>query len=157
MNDPTTVKTVLASVATAAATIALHRLTNKNTSDRTIRSKQKNTYLLAGDVGGTNTRLALYDTTGSKEPHLREYLNSKYTTDDKARTFRFEDEIIEPFLQEWYDANGFNGTAVAIFSCFAVAGPVDDNCAAMTLTLTSKENGAPLMLHNHTKIQDCIL
>jgi len=100
-------------------------------------------FLLAGDVGGTNIRLAIYDCAADsecKEPiYHKEYLNSVYIT-DKTKTFHVE--VIEPFLCNWYHHftgkekgdkhDDEAGADISIFSCFAVAGPVKNNCASMT-------------------------
>jgi len=108
-------------------------------------------FLLAGDVGGTNIRLAIYDTTSDSECnkpiYYREYLNSVYITDS---TKTFEDNIIEPFLKNWYEEHSdkkydcndpeASGGNISMFSCFAVAGPVEKNCATMTnLKMTHRE------------------
>jgi len=117
-------------------------------------------FLLAGDVGGTNTRLAIYDTTSdsecTKKIYQKEYLNSAYIKDQDST---FEGDIIEPFLRIWYEEYTGNkyddsndaenqpqnddeaGDGICMISCFAVAGPVTNNCATMTnLKSTRNEN-----------------
>lgn len=84
------------------------------------------TYIfMVGDIGGTNTRLALYKPGESTALFEKEYLNSEYIIDN---TKSFENEIFLPFLS----SSGVNFDDMIIVACFAVAGPVKDNCVIMT-------------------------
>jgi glucokinase len=130
-NDNT--KAILSTLAVGAAgASALSYLykTSKNmtwTSFFANNSESLEYYLLAGDIGGTNSRLSLYCSSCQKTPlYENEYLNSQHIT-DASKTF--EVEIFNHFLSEcpiaWNDHT-------AIVACFAVAGPVNKNCVVMT-------------------------
>jgi glucokinase len=108
----------------AAATAAVALYLVKRSSAKKVDASSS--YLMIGDIGGTNTRLALY-TTGSATPlYEKQYLNSEYITDGNKT---FETEIFIPFLNE---TNVSFTSTKTIVACFAVAGPVKDNCAFMT-------------------------
>jgi glucokinase len=71
--------------------------------------------ILAGDIGGTNTRLALYDAAGLEAAPARHYENA---------TARGLAELVEAYL----GAAGARPEA----ACFAVAGPTDGRQARLT-------------------------
>lgn len=79
--------------------------------------KNRTNYLLAGDIGGTKTSLALYDP--EKGP-LLPLLEITVKND----TVSGLDEIISSFLQE--------NTILPRSACFGVAGPVADNRVRLT-------------------------
>ncbi len=87
-----------------------------------------NSYLLVGDIGGTNTRLALYVPDSSEAVYAKEYLNSKFITSSDSS---FENQIFIPFLNECSDQVHFD-TNATIIACFAVAGPVQNNKCILT-------------------------
>ena len=101
---------------TAAVTACLNKSSYEEEGD---------TYLMVGDIGGTNTRLALYEPGSSSPVHQKEYLNSTFITDG---TKTFETEMFIPFLAD----AGISFDLKTIIACFAVAGPVKDNCVTMT-------------------------
>jgi glucokinase len=77
--------------------------------------------ILAGDIGGTNTRLALYDPEDLREAHLQ-------------RTYRSGDyesllAIIDEFLEE---CGGEAASARLVRAGFGVAGPVDGSIVRLT-------------------------
>ena len=75
--------------------------------------------LLAGDIGGTNTRLALYSSEKGRPVLLKE------RTTPTAETSSLE-EAVEEFLGISLDAGGRRMIRAA---CFSLAGPiVDDEC-----------------------------
>lgn len=86
------------------------------------------TYIFVGDIGGTNTRLAIYSTSSASSLPIyqKEYSNEKYITDPSKS---FEHDIFLPFLSEC-DIEWDHNTAV--IACFAVAGPVRNNKVTMT-------------------------
>ena len=120
--------TIIATAVVTSLTALLYRRTQKSSSSK----NTKKTYILAGDIGGTNTRLAIYSTditsTSSitKPLFSKEYQNEKYIT-DPSKTF--EHEIFLEYLSEVdldWDSD------INLVACFAVAGPVRDNAATMT-------------------------
>jgi len=86
----------------------------------------KTYFLLAGDIGGTNTRLNLYAPSSPKSLFSREYRNSEYITN---RLQKIETLIIEPFLSSCPDVDLKSSV---IITCLAVAGPVKNNAVVMT-------------------------
>eukprot|EP00550_Attheya_septentrionalis_P001903 CAMPEP_0198285122 /NCGR_PEP_ID=MMETSP1449-20131203/4429_1 /TAXON_ID=420275 /ORGANISM="Attheya septentrionalis, Strain CCMP2084" /LENGTH=428 /DNA_ID=CAMNT_0043982391 /DNA_START=5 /DNA_END=1291 /DNA_ORIENTATION=+ len=95
-------------------------------------------YLLAGDVGGTNTRLALYSPQG-EELLVQHYRNAAVLD---ATAPSFEDQILIPFLTACQsDLRLKNHTSrstntdlstCSIVACLACAGPVRHNAVRMT-------------------------
>jgi len=76
-------------------------------------------YLLAGDIGGTNTRLVCAESTGSRQAILSEaeYFSADYSSFD---------HVLEKFLVD-------TGINEAIGSaCFAIAGPVISGVVSVT-------------------------
>jgi len=116
---------------------------------RSNSSKAKNTYLFVGDIGGTNTRLAIYSANslpGTEPLFSNTYKNEEFIKDD---TKTFEHEIFSPFLSgcdiEW-DRN------TELIACFAVAGPVKNNTATMTNLGIGSEvqiSGDKIMKNSH--------
>ncbi|MDW7771470.1 MAG: glucokinase [Desulfobulbaceae bacterium] len=74
-------------------------------------------YLLAGDIGGTKTTLALYDAQEGLRSSLAE-------TTVQNKTVTSLEKIIEPFLRQQ--------KVKPDFACFGVAGPVAGNRVQMT-------------------------
>ena len=111
------------------------------------------TILFVGDIGGTNTRLALYE-PGSKSPIFKgEYLNSQFLV---KKNNTFEKEIFDPFLT----ASNISFEEKNIIACFAVAGPVKDNCGVMTNLGQKKsvfKNDAFSMTLNGDSIEDSVV
>ncbi|NEO87370.1 MAG: glucokinase, partial [Spirulina sp. SIO3F2] len=78
------------------------------------------TILLAGDIGGTNTRLKLFQGTGSQiEPcsEIRTYPSQNYPS-------------LTPVVQTFLHDVASNQTPTR--ACFAIAGPVQDNTSVLT-------------------------
>lgn len=102
-------------------------------------------FILAGDIGGTNSRFALYERIGSRYDtpvFVREYRNEDHycsnldVDDDQTttNTQRFVQTILDPFLKEFWESGvvvqenlGFtvDTDVVTIVCCLGVAGPVD--------------------------------
>lgn len=125
---------ILSSVAVTLAAVAgafalfKQSFTQKTTCDDHDDDDASSYILMVGDIGGTNTRLAMYNPEDSTAALFeKEYLNSEYITDN---TKSFENEIFLPFLAS-SGVNLDDGTK-RIVACFAVAGPVKDNCVIMT-------------------------
>ncbi|MEM8639467.1 MAG: glucokinase [Cyanobacteria bacterium P01_G01_bin.54] len=78
------------------------------------------TILLAGDIGGTNTRLKLYQGTGSQLTPLSEiqtYPSQNYPS-------------LTPVVQEFF--SGLQPAQTPTRACFAIAGPVQNNTSLLT-------------------------
>jgi glucokinase len=89
--------------------------------------------VLAGDIGGTNTRLAIYDVitagaTDAQRPALMPLFERTYPSAAHASL----DVIAEAFLGE---ARGAIGAGAKVASaCFGIAGPIENNmCRATNL------------------------
>lgn len=126
--------------AVAVATLYLCKPSSALSSSSTnTSSANKNSYLLIGDIGGTNTRLALYQPTSAEALYAKEYQNSQYITTTKDT---FEKNIFLPFLNECNDQgkvpllldtkNNASNSNATIVACFAVAGPVKNNRCILT-------------------------
>jgi glucokinase len=72
--------------------------------------------ILAGDIGGTHARVAIFEVAGAK---LRRVDERIYPT----RDFRNLERVVRAFLDSHH--------LVPSVACFGVAGPVIDNCAHM--------------------------
>ena len=70
--------------------------------------------ILAGDIGGTNTRLAIFDVEGERPKAI---LEQTYSSKEHVNL----EEIVGQFLKQ-------GGTDVKA-ACYGVAGPVRDGCA----------------------------
>jgi glucokinase len=98
-------------------------------------------YILAGDIGGTKTRLSLYaENTGPQSPLLEETYSSK--------AFGSLEEIIEEYLE--------NKTVNILWASFGIAGPVKNGRVEATNlpwvitedSLRASMNNAPVSLLN---------
>ena len=76
--------------------------------------------ILAGDIGGTNSRLILVDQQGGE-------LKTVARADFKSQLYEDLSPIIRQFLQQEGDAD-----LVIRAACFAVAGPVQGQIAKIT-------------------------
>ena len=121
----TAVTAALATVATAGLILVAKK--NKKGGSTTQKA-----YLLAGDIGGTNTRFALFDASSKSSRDslvTKEYQNSNFITDSSKS---FEDEIIQPFLNECKEILKLTDFGDGIVACLACAGPVQQNRVVMT-------------------------
>lgn len=75
--------------------------------------------LLAGDVGGTNTRLLLAEYSG-------DVLHVRFEKDYASLEYAGFYDVLEKFMQESHCSSSIDA------ACFAVAGPVKDNEARVT-------------------------
>eukprot|EP00339_Tiarina_fusa_P014194 CAMPEP_0117011258 /NCGR_PEP_ID=MMETSP0472-20121206/9720_1 /TAXON_ID=693140 ORGANISM="Tiarina fusus, Strain LIS" /NCGR_SAMPLE_ID=MMETSP0472 /ASSEMBLY_ACC=CAM_ASM_000603 /LENGTH=407 /DNA_ID=CAMNT_0004714011 /DNA_START=104 /DNA_END=1327 /DNA_ORIENTATION=- len=90
------------------------------------------TYLLTGDIGGTNSRMGLYGIDDDIPLVVKPYRNKDHLT--KKEDGIFEKNIIAPFLQHCWETNT-NLAALEnsqIVACLAVAGPVQNNSVRMS-------------------------
>ena len=95
-------------------------------------------YLLTGDIGGTNSRMALYDAKCNKctpmfEKHYRNavHILPEHYSDPNI----FTNQIIIPFLKHCFDEMKKNGESInqiQIVATLAVAGMVLNNQVQLT-------------------------
>jgi glucokinase len=98
--------------------------------------------VLAGDIGGTKTRLAIFDVAGSQLQSMveRTYPSGNYAT---------LDDIIEDFLNA--------GDSRPDAACFGIAGPVRDNTVDVTnlpWRISAAEIGARFRLRRVALLND---
>jgi len=97
-------------------------------------------YLLAGDIGGTYSRLALYlgpsdesqDVTEAKYKDalcMKEYLNAGYVTNYGSDGFN---HILNEFLKLCFSNDENECSNCAIVACIACAGPIRKNALEFT-------------------------
>jgi glucokinase len=111
---------------TSTETMAMTTTTNTTTSTCS-------TYLLIGDIGGTNSRMRLYDTSNPTPLVEVDYGTQDVFKDGESTEGAFERLIIDPFLKYcWGKLNVIDSNQIEIISVFAVAGPVDGNKATLT-------------------------
>lgn len=90
-------------------------------------------YLLTGDIGGTNSRMSLYDLRSTSPKVYQEYRNEKYIPKVKRQEHdAFPTRIIVPFLEHCWKELGLETVNVEIVACIATAGIVTDNMARLT-------------------------
>ena len=107
----------------------MQKKSSKPTSNDTDNSVSH--FLLAGDIGGTNSRMALYSTTCTDPLFVKYYANEVHLASGE----KFEDAIILPFLTSCFGESFLSGkdpSKVSITACLACAGPVKDNHVNMT-------------------------
>ena len=106
-------------------------------STESLSPRGKPTFLVAGDIGGTNSRFALH-LPGKKEPLLTHiYRNEEALQDSKS----YHHATLKPFferclaeVEQWMGLSEEELTSkVQVVACLAVAGPVKaDNSVFMT-------------------------
>ncbi len=107
------------------------RLRNKSTVSKCCIDEDKQTYIIAGDIGGTNSRFALHR-PGQKDPLLLHI----YPNEEALKTAStYHHATLGPFLKkclaevdEWKEL-GENGvlSQIQVVACLATAGPVTTN------------------------------
>jgi glucokinase len=127
------------------------------------QSKTTTTYLLTGDIGGTNSRMGLYDPSKTKPLHVVYYRNLDSL--DQNVPGIFEQKIIAPFLEECWDKHIPTLAPlehVEIVSCLAIAGPVRHNRVSMSNLHDIVIDGDAIASHRYcngnnylTKIKVC--
>lgn len=89
------------------------------------------TYLLTGDVGGTNSRMGLYSINSSTPLAVKYYRNQDFLQEKSPGVF--EKNIIAPFLQHcWEEYTLAPIEKSEIIACLAIAGPVRGNKVSMS-------------------------
>ncbi|CAB9521773.1 glucokinase [Seminavis robusta] len=122
------------------------------------------TYLLTGDIGGTNSRMGLYSTSSPEPLKVKIYRNQDHLpTDNREGSTVFQDKIVAPFLKLCFeelsispdDANNISSD-FRIVACLACAGPVQNNKVRMSnLGYLSVDGGVignsskPYLVHIH--------
>ena len=94
------------------------------------------TYLLTGDIGGTNSRMRLYDTCNPKHLAQKDYRNHEVFKKGGRTEGTFERFTFDPILEHcWTTLNLKDSHPIEkceIISVFVVAGPVEGNKATLT-------------------------
>lgn len=92
---------------------------------------------MTGDVGGTNSRMSLYDCKSTEPKVVNHYRNAVHLPEDRLLDPNaFPKNIIEPFLELCFNDAAKNGLESIenseIVACIATAGVVSDNRANLT-------------------------
>ena len=92
-------------------------------------------YILAGDIGGTNSRLSLYSVTptsmSAREKDIGEEHEQVYSASYKNVAYKTFTAVLEDFVHNCRDTLEDQHLQIAT-GCLAVAGPVMDNCVSLT-------------------------
>ena len=94
------------------------------------------TWLLTGDIGGTNSRMSLYDARTENEILVITYRNQDYLKQKLDGIF--EQNIIAPFIKKGFEqqqeksGNTLSLKNLNIVACLAIAGPVSNNSVWMS-------------------------
>ena len=94
------------------------------------------TWLLTGDIGGTNSRMSLYDASTENEILVITYRNQDYLKEKLDGIF--EQNIIAPFIKKAFEqqqeksGNTLSLKNLNIVACLAIAGPVSNNSVWMS-------------------------
>lgn len=112
----------------------------------------KTHYLLTGDIGGTNARLALYDISSSIPLCDKIYQNEEVLREGASNGI-FEKKIIVPFLKLcWEIVPGLATVELTeIVACLACAGPVKDNRCVMSNRANVVVDGDTIMKQAYVK------
>jgi len=89
---------------------------------------------MTGDIGGTNSRMALYSTSSSKALKEKVYRNQDHLPAKNAESTAFQDKILAPFLKDSFAELSIDpkSSDFRILACLACAGPVQDNRVRMS-------------------------
>lgn len=103
----------------------------------TSTSTPKHVYLLTGDIGGTNSRMSLYDVRDSTtKPRVEfPYRNAQHLPEESLKDpDAFPLRIVVPFLEYCWktDASLAPLAEAEIVGCIATAGVVSNNRARLT-------------------------
>jgi glucokinase len=113
------------------------------------------TVFLVGDIGGTNSRLGLYDIDANTKLIERHYKNCEVFKDKNAGSF--ERFVLEPFLKECWSSSGIKDIlppieSAEIIACLACAGIVRDNKVVLTNLGGVEVNGNDIEKNNDVNI-----
>jgi hypothetical protein len=132
-------------LATAAATVSIYILKKR---------RKKTTYIIAGDIGGTNSRFALHR-QGEREPLLVHVYPNELAL---ATTKSYHHATLKPFLEkcvaeveEWSCMADNISSKVQVVACLATAGPV--NTTKNNVYMTNMGKGGQLIDGN--AIEEC--
>jgi len=132
-------------LATAAATVSIYILKKR---------RKKTTYIIAGDIGGTNSRFALYR-QGEREPLLVHVYPNETAL---ATTKSYHHATLKPFLEkcvaeveEWSCMVDDIRNKVQVVVCLATAGPV--NTTKNNVYMTNMGKGGQFIDGN--AIEEC--
>lgn len=96
------------------------------------------TYILAGDIGGTNSRFALH-LPGQSEPLLVHIYSNEEALDNDLD---YHHATIKPFLEkcvaevdQWQSIGGEGADKVKVVACLAIAGPVKSDNTVFTTNM----------------------
>ncbi len=107
-----------------------------STPSRTFTGTLTSSYLLTGGIGGTNSRMRLYDTVNPKALVEIDYQNQDALPTSERTEGAFERLIVDPFLEYcWEFLNLEESTPIEnceIIAVLACAGPVKNNRATVT-------------------------
>eukprot|EP00977_Amphora_coffeiformis_P028161 scaffold34710_cov208-Amphora_coffeaeformis.AAC.7 len=102
-------------------------------------TESKSVYLLTGDIGGTNSRMSLYDVRHSEPKVVKYYRNAEHLPEERLKDAdAFSMHIVVPFLKHCWEQQADDGLVLApleeteIVACVATAGVVTDNAAKLT-------------------------
>lgn len=106
-------------------------------------------YLLTGDIGGTNSRMALYLLGNRTALIVKTYRNFDCMT--KKEDGIFQRNIIAPFLKFcWEEIKNISPVELTeIISCLAIAGPVKNNKVIMSNLHGIEISGDDIAGHTH--------
>ena len=103
----------------------------------------KTTYIIAGDIGGTNSRLALH-LTGQSEPLLVHVYSNEEALKTMSSDEYYHHATLKPFLEkcladvdQWKSMVGEDAllSQVQVVACLAIAGPVKTNNTVFTTNM----------------------
>lgn len=90
-------------------------------------------YLLTGDIGGTNSRISLYDPTKKEPLFVHFFRNAEHLpADTHGDSDAFARNILTPFLRDHCGSIFDTEESVTIIACLASAGLVQDNAVKLT-------------------------
>jgi glucokinase len=105
-------------------------------------------YLLTGDIGGTNSRMALYGAHDDVPLVERYYRNSEHIPEESYSDPNvFPNHIIRPFLEYCWDQLPSITSNVQIIATFAIAGFVLNNQVRLTNLGNMLVDGTAIATH----------
>jgi glucokinase len=105
------------------------------------------TYLLTGDIGGTNSRMGLYSVDVNAPLCIKTYRNSDYITQENAQQPGvFENNVVAPFLRHCWETVPHLAPieSTEIIASLAIAGPVKNNQVVMSNLYNMEINGTAI-------------
>jgi glucokinase len=110
------------------------------------------TYLLTGDIGGTNSRMGLYMVDCNTPLCVKTYRNAEYIPESPSKG-TFEKSIIGPFLQHCWETVQHLAPIqqTDIIACLAIAGPVKNNHVTMSNLHNLEIDGTAIARNVHCR------